>query len=72
MLLAVASVHCPVCGVDIPCPTATKPTPEGLTVALDTTLVDEHIAMHAACGCVWYPDGRGIAMTATQCAVHDG
>jgi len=68
-MVAVASVRCPRCGTDIPCPTATTPTDQGLSVALDTTLVQEHVDMHARCTCVW---DVAIETIDPRCEVHGG
>jgi hypothetical protein len=68
MMLATATVLCPLCGVSIPCPLTNEPTSEGLSFALDMAPVNEHYRMHQACTCFWL-DGKLVEVS-TTCGVH--
>lgn len=63
---AVATFTCPLCGVLIPLDATDKPTPEGLTVSLDTEIYMEHAVMHADCECQWTRNTEGTGAVITQ------
>ena len=61
-------ITCPLCSAPIPVPPSDKPNAQGLSIGIDDTLVEEHIAMHRACTCHW-ANGR-ITAVGADCMVH--
>ena len=64
-----ATITCPVCTASLPVYEKHPAVPDenGLTVTLDASYVNEHLAMHEACTCQW-PDG--IHQSDPLCTVH--
>lgn len=60
-------IECPACGVKLPVFASNTPTKEGMTRTFDETYVDEHVAMHTRCTCLWIDSVRNHD---PDCAVH--
>ena len=61
-------VRCPLCRAPIPVPASDQPNAQGLSLGIDDTLVEEHIAMHKACTCLW--SLSGLERIDPGCIVH--
>lgn len=64
----VHQIECPACEVVLPLPTTLAATDSNLSTTFDESYIDEHMAMHARCTCMWE---KGQRFHDTDCPVHN-
>jgi hypothetical protein len=64
----VHEITCPACHVVLPLKATTTSDSSGRSTTFDESFVDEHMAMHAACTCLWVEQQRHHD---NDCTVHN-
>ena len=72
MTMQAEDITCTLCGIPLPVPMVPVVGVPG-TVTIDSTFVDEHVAMHTTCTCEWSGDmGKMALVEAEPTCPHHG
>lgn len=63
----VHEIECPACGVKLPLAVKMTVDENGRSRSFDESFIDEHMAMHAECSCMWMDSKRHHD---DDCTVH--